>query len=204
MKTTLAVIGDRAAQEIVDLAEQDTDRFHKVVKLYYDPADFSQRASELHSEDSVSYIVGISDTALKRAIVQACERVGWNPVSIIHPSAWIAKTAVVAEGSFVAPCSVVSSQARVGKHSIVHFHASVGHDALVGEYCALLPGARLSGYTKVGSDTVIGSNAFIAQGVEVGSLSRVDALTYVSRSLPAQHIVSVRHPVPVPRVVYDQ
>ena len=98
------------------------------------------------------------------------------------------------------PLAAVSSFAKVGKHAIVHIHSSVGHDVRVGDYSAILPGARLSGKAQLGQRVLVGSNSFIAASVDIGDDCQIDALTYVQHDLPTGHIASVRTKRPVRRV----
>ncbi|MCA9160126.1 MAG: hypothetical protein KDA72_17450 [Planctomycetales bacterium] len=201
----LIVLGERTAAEIVEAAQLAYGaRFESIERLYFDATNFATldvpRLSASGSE--VYYHVGIASDELKMQVVQACERVGWKPQSVVHPSAVISPSAVLHHGVFVGPLAVVSSHVVVEQHSILHLHASIGHDARIGQYSSILPGARISGNVLVGQRVLVGSNAFVAAGKSIGDDCRVDAMSYVNQDLPARHIVSPRFPKPVPRVIY--
>ncbi|MDB4545391.1 acyltransferase, partial [bacterium] len=85
-----------------------------------------------------------------------------------------------------------SANARIGNHSIIHIHSSIGHDSQIGEYCAILPGARISGDVVLEDHVLIGSNSFVFQGTQVGRNARIDALTYVRDDIPEKSTLSCR------------
>jgi len=201
---TLIVLGERTATEIVEAAQLAYGPiFKSIERLYFDAKKFADddfpRLSASGAE--VYYHVGIAGDELKMQVVQACERVGWKPQSVVHPSAVISPSAVLHHGVFVGPLAVVSSHAVVEQHSIIHIHASIGHDTQIGEYSSILPGARISGKVLVGQRVLVGSNAFVAAGKSIGNDCRIDAMSYVNLDLPARHILSPRIPKPIPRVV---
>ena len=199
----LVVLGERTATEIVETAHlAHGSEFGSIERLYFDATTFATEDVPrlAASGTEVYYHVGIAGDDLKIRVVQACESVGWQAFSIIHPTAVISPTATLSPGVFIAPLAIVSSHAVVARHSIIHLHASVGHDAHIGQYTAILPGARISGNVQIGERVLIGSNAFVAAGKSIGDDCRVDALSYVNQDLPANHILSLRFPQPVRRV----
>ncbi len=202
-KPVLVVLGDRTAQEILESAQLAyAEQFACIEKCYFEPQKFfaedSLRIGGLSS--SVFFHVGVATDGLKQTIVRACEQVGWQPFSVIHPTAVISDSARLGAGVFVAPLAVVSSEAVVGEHSIIHIHASIGHNSTIGSFSAILPGARISGNVRVGHRTLVGSNAFVAAGKSIGDACRVDAQAYVHQDLPDGFIISPRHPTPLRRV----
>lgn len=199
----LVVLGQRTAIEIMEaIAATACNQFSAIERLVYDEEQFSTHdAPRLNSlACEVFYHVGIATGELKEQVVEACEAVGWSPLTVVHPSAVVSPTARLAPGVFVGPLAVVSSHAVVGAHSIIHIHASIGHDANIGPLAAILPGARISGNVTLGRRVLIGSNAFVAAGKSIGDDCRIDALSYVAQDLPANHICSARYPRPILRV----
>jgi phosphopantetheinyl transferase (holo-ACP synthase) len=65
--------------------------------------------------------------------------------------------------------------ARIGKHVIVNMHVSVGHDVVLGDYCNLSPGSRLSGFSCLEDLVFIGSNAVLMPQTRVGRAGVVAA-----------------------------
>ncbi|MCA9191805.1 MAG: hypothetical protein KDB03_08585 [Planctomycetales bacterium] len=199
----LVIFGDRTANEVFEAATaSDQGSFASIEKLYFEPTKFLQkdfpRLTALATQ--IFYHAAIANERIKQQVVSHCDACGWIPRSIIHPSAIISPSARIAPGTFIAPLAVVSSNAVLDQHVMVHIHASIGHDSHISEFSAVLPGARICGNVKIGKRSLIGSNAFVAAGITIGDDCQVDALTYVLKSLPSNHVFSTRAKSPVLRV----
>ena len=199
----LVILGDRTANEILEAALlAHRAQFATIEKIYFEQEKFlSQDVPRLSANtDDIFFHAGMANEAVKRNVVEACLSIGWKAQSVIHPTAVIAPSATIHPGVFVGPLAVISSQAIVEQHCIVHLHASVGHDARIGEYSAILPGARISGNVVIGQRSLIGSNAFVAAGKTIGNDCRVDALSYVQQDLADGYMLSPRYPKALKRV----
>lgn len=130
-----------------------------------------------------SYILSMADSGLRARCREAAERCGLVAESVIHPQAWVAPSAQVGPGCFLAPGSCVSTGARLGGHCIINLNATIGHDAAIGRDDIINPGAAISGRVRLGERVLVGANAFIYQGLEIGDDCRIDALAHVARSL---------------------
>ncbi len=148
----------------------------------------------------VYFHIAIANIDVRKESITYCERLNLKPYTVCHPTAVISPTAKIGKGVFVGPLAVVSSHAVIDDYCLVHLHASRSHDARVGRFNSILPGARISGNAHLGENCLVGSNAFIAAGVRVGDDSQIDALTYVSRDVPPNMLVSARSKLPVPRL----
>jgi len=84
----------------------------------------------------------------------------------IHPTALVAKDAVLGKGVALGPYTVVESGASLGEGTVMHGHCYVGHGTSVGKNCLLYPGVILREHITVGSrviiqpGTVIGSDGY--------------------------------------------
>lgn len=198
----LVVLGDKTANEVLEAAEVGcSGQFDAIEKVYFADDDFDEQHVQRLRTSEVFFNVGIANDGLKQVIVARCLAAGWHPKAVVHPSAVVAPSALVGAGAFVGPLAVVSSNAAVGEHAIVHIHCSIGHDSVLGNFCSILPGARISGSVKIGERTLVGSNAFVAAGTIIGDDCRIDAMAYVRDALPAGYIISPRSPHPVRRVL---
>lgn len=195
MTRALLVFGDQTASEIVSAAQEAyADRFDVVRKfLYTDQLEQDEAFCEfVNSNSEIHYILGMIDVRLKPKVEQFAQQKNLVPFTVIHPTAYVAPSATIGAGSFIAPQAVVSVNARIGSHSIVHIHSSIGHDCQIGDFCAVLPGARISGNVVLEDGVMIGSGAFVFQGVKIGFRAHVDALTYVRHDVEPKRTVSCR------------
>jgi len=79
----------------------------------------------------------------------------------IHPTAVVAKDALLGKGVVLGPYTVVESGASLGEGTVVHGHCYVGHGTSVGKNCLLYPGVILREHITVGSRVIIQPGAVI-------------------------------------------
>ncbi len=142
----------------------------------------------------INYIIGFSDYEQRKKCSEGLKKYSnFNPVSIINPTAYIAKSAKIGLGCYIGANATISSNAELKNHCSINLNATIGHDAELDEHVVVLPGARISGNVKIGEGTLVGANAFIHQGVSVGKENLIDALTYIHDDLPDRMISSSRN-----------
>ncbi|HEY6798035.1 MAG TPA: acetyltransferase [Kineosporiaceae bacterium] len=118
----------------------------------------------------------------------------------VHPSALIAPTAVLGEGSVVLHGAIVQPNAIIGRHVLVNTAASVDHDCVVGDFVHVSPHVTLCGHVQVGEGTHIGAGAVVIPKVRIGRWCRVGAGAVVLSDLP-DHVTAVGNPA---RVLADR
>ncbi|EKD87280.1 MAG: acetyltransferase [uncultured bacterium] len=111
--------------------------------------------------------------------------IGLTPVTVIHPTAFIADNAVIGDGcQFMAGASV-GVQAQLGKECIINTNASVDHECVLGDGVGVAPGATLCGEVKVGINGWIGAGATVLPRITIGADSIVGAGAVVIRDVPS-------------------
>jgi sugar O-acyltransferase (sialic acid O-acetyltransferase NeuD family) len=88
-------------------------------------------------------------------------------ISVISPDSYVASTAIVMNGVFIAAMSVVSVDAHIGFGCIINHGAIVEHDCLVGDFCHIAPNATLLGGVSLGKRVFVGAGAIILPGVRI-------------------------------------
>jgi len=121
------------------------------------------------------FFCAIGDNGARARMVRLAEQLGWKPATLVHPSAILARSAKIGAGTYVGPAAVICSNATIGAHVIIDIQVSVGHDAIVEDFCAVFPGARITGRCRLGKYTLVGSNAALLPGTVVGDRAVVGA-----------------------------
>ncbi len=118
---------------------------------------------------------------LHDGLVQA----GLTPVTVVHPTAWVASNAVVGEGAQIMAGAIVQAEARVGRQCIINTNASVDHEVILGEGSEVAPGATVCGSVKVGMNAWICAGAVVVPFVTIGADAVVGAGAVVLQDVPA-------------------
>jgi sugar O-acyltransferase (sialic acid O-acetyltransferase NeuD family) len=126
-------------------------------------------------------IIAIGNNSIRKNVMS---KIRHSFGRIIHPSALVADSAVIGEGSVVIHNSVVQAEARIGQHCIVNTSATVDHECQLGDFVHISPNATLCGNVWVGEGTHIGTSATVIPGIRIGKWCTIGAGTVVTRNIP--------------------
>lgn len=114
-------------------------------------------------------IGSLAPGSARRAVFERCAARGRVFVTVVHPAATVAVTAVLGEGAQVMAGAIIQPGTIIGRNAIINTRAAVDHDCWIGDHVHIAPGAVLSGGVTIGSDTHIGTGAVIIQGIAIGA-----------------------------------
>lgn len=106
-------------------------------------------------------IVGIGNNRVRKELMQKAREIGFKVATLIHPTAYISRSATIEEGVVIEPRAIVNAHTTIGLGSIVSVGAIVDHDVIVGECCHIntgaivKAGAQIPGYQKLEAGEVV-------------------------------------------------
>jgi sugar O-acyltransferase (sialic acid O-acetyltransferase NeuD family) len=152
----------------------------------------SQDLARLAGEGVEGVLLGFGAAQGRQQIVAAVSAAGLTLPTLVHPSAQIAASAMLADGVQVLPQVSIGPNARIGHGGLINTGAIVEHDVSVGDYAVVDPGAVLAGRVRIGESVEVGSGAVVIPDVEVGTGATVGAGAVVTRTVaPGQTVVGV-------------
>ena len=105
--------------------------------------------------------VGIGNNKFRNELLQRLEQEGYEIPTLLHPTAYISKTAVIGKGTVVEPKAIVNANSRIGVGCIISVGAIVDHDVVL-EVCVHVnagaickAGSRIKAFTKVDAGEII-------------------------------------------------
>jgi UDP-perosamine 4-acetyltransferase len=147
------------------------------------PVYGSDRLGEIVDEGVIHVAVAIAAGAVRMRILNAVEAIGARIVTVIHPTALVAPSASIGEGSFIKAGAIVETNTSVGRMCIIDNGAILPHDNELGDACHVAPGASLGSGIKVGGMSIIGIGASVATGVTIGEAVIVTPGSVVTEDL---------------------
>lgn len=115
------------------------------------------------------FVCAIGDGATRKKVVENLEARGAHFISVVHPTAVVADTAVLGKGTILYPFSLVSDNTRIGNGCIINMFSSVAHDVVMGDYCTVSAHCDITGQCMLGNNVFLGSGAGMVPGVTVGN-----------------------------------
>jgi UDP-perosamine 4-acetyltransferase len=185
-----------AGREVLGFVDDDPTRAGSLVLGL--PVHTRDWLRERVSAGGVSVALGIGDNAARQAIAHRIREMGASLCIAAHPTAVIAASARVGEGTVLMAGAIVNADAVIGVGAIVNTSAVVEHDVVVGDFAHLSPGAVLAGASALGTLSSLGAGAVVIHCVAVGAGTVVGAGAVVSRPLP-DHVVAYGVPARVHR-----
>ncbi len=140
-------------------------------------------------EEGDELIMAIGSPAGKLKVATKLKENGAKFATFIHPTAVVAKSAVLGEGVVICPQSFVSADANVGDFVAVNGLSSVGHDVVVGKFSTLSAHVDLTGYVQVGDGVFFGTGAKVLPKVKIGSAAKIGAGATIIRSVPENSVM---------------
>lgn len=134
--------------------------------------------------DGNDVIVAIGDNRTRLDLTVELGLSGFNPVTLIHPTAVVAQSAYLEQGTVIFAQAVVQAAARIGRAVIVNTAATVDHDCIVGDGAHLSPGVHLGGEVQVGDYSWLGVGAAVINRAAIGRGVTVGAGSCVIGNLP--------------------
>lgn len=110
---------------------------------------------------------------------------GYEPLSVVHPRAFIASDAHLGKGCQVLAFGAVCAGANLGDAVIVNTKASIDHDCNIGNGVHVAPGATLAGEVVVGDFAFIGAGAIVLPCIRIGAGAIIGAGAVVTKDVAA-------------------
>jgi len=88
--------------------------------------------------------------------------------NVIHPTAYISKSAVIGVGVFANAYSIVQAGCKIGNGVILGSGAIAEHDSELGECSQIGPNASTTGYVKIGERTFLGACSCVINSICIG------------------------------------
>lgn len=105
--------------------------------------------ASVSDKEAKQFLVCAGDPALRHKIYAEINRLSLTLARVVHPMAYIARSAMIGDGAIIYPGVFVGPFAQVGANVLLNAHVVIGHDACLNESVVLSPGARLCGHSTL-------------------------------------------------------
>jgi len=85
--------------------------------------------------------VGIGNNIVRDKLIDRLVELGYRVPVLIHPSAYVSKSAEIMSGTIIEPKAIVNANSQVGRGCIISVGSIVDHNVQVGKACHINSGA---------------------------------------------------------------
>ncbi len=140
-----------------------------------------QRPDEVARLKEKRVVIAVGDPSLRYRFMQEFDMLGAHFGTIVHPTAYVANTAVIEDGVVLCPMTFVGPFAHLSRNCVLNVHAVAGHDVKIGECAVLSPGADVNGHGLVGEGALLGAGAVISPRAGLGAFGKLSAGSVLTR-----------------------
>lgn len=120
---------------------------------------------------------------------QWLQQQGIQPLTVVHPRAFVAADAVIGQGTQILAMSAVCAGAKLGHAVIVNTSASIDHGCVLENGVHVGPGAHLAGEVHVDEHAFIGAGAVVLPRLKIGRGAVIGAGAVVTHDVASSKTV---------------
>lgn len=151
-------------------------------------------------------VIAIGDNGVRRGLARFVDGLGIPLVNAVHPSATLARNAVLGRNVVIAAGVVVCAHCQIGDSVILNTGSIVDYQTMVGEGAHVCPGVRVGGRAKIESGAFVGIGATVIPNITIGCEAIVGAGSVVIEDVrPMSTVVGVpAHPIKLATATDDE
>lgn len=128
------------------------------------------------------FVCAIGSSKIRKDVIGKLGAVHY--ATLIDPSVLISDRVAVGEGTIICAENIITVDITIGNHVIINLDCTIGHDAVLYDFVTLYLSVNVSGITKIGECSEVGTGAQIIQMKKIGSNSIVGAGAVVVKDIP--------------------
>ena len=127
-----------------------------------DVISFEQLCGDEHRDREVA--IAVADTQVRRRLADRCAAQGLSFLSIVDATHIRFENVSVGEGAIFCANTMLTGDARIGRHFQCNLYSYVAHDCRIGDFVTFAPRVSCNGRVEIGDHAYIGTGATLKQG----------------------------------------
>lgn len=139
---------------------------------------------DLETLDKTCKIVNSIVSPEKKIFNEQVRKLGFSFISIIHPSAYVSRSAKIGNGVIINSGVQIAANAAIEDFVIINRGTLIGHDVILQAYSYVSTGANIASFVNVGRMVRISMGVNIVEHVNIGENAVVGAGSLVTQDIP--------------------
>lgn len=118
------------------------------------------------------------------------EKAGIQPLSVIHPNAYVDSTTEIGSGCQIMPGVTINKFTKIGKQCILNTSCTIDHESTIGNGVHIMGSAAIAGRIQISDWATIGTNATILPDLKIAVNSYVGAGSVVTKDTQEHSVVA--------------
>lgn len=142
--------------------------------------------------NGASLVIAVGDPAGRQKVYEKIKAFPLKYPALVHPSARVAASASIGEGSIVSMDVIVQVNSRIGSHVFINMRTVLGHDVVIEDFSTCLVSCIISGNVIIKKGALLGSNCVIKEKLTIGKGAKVSIGAVVSFDVEDGHVAMSR------------
>jgi UDP-perosamine 4-acetyltransferase len=121
------------------------------------------------NRENIALTIGVGIGPGRRSLFEAWRAHGFEFPHLAHPSAIVARSAMIAEGAQIMAGAIVQPDVKIGRNAVINTSASIDHDSEISDHVFISPGVVVAGEVRVGLGVFVGAGAVLLPRVAIGA-----------------------------------
>lgn len=147
---------------------------------------------EYHVDVEDYFVIAFGNCDAKEKVVQRIRNLGGHFITLVHPTAIVARTARIGEGNIIGPASIIGPNAKLGDFNLLTSQSVISHDCKIGSY-NFFSSSLLCGHTQVGDGNYFGVHATTIPDISIGNHNVIQAGMVMNKSVENDTTVFYRY-----------
>jgi UDP-perosamine 4-acetyltransferase len=126
-------------------------------------------------ERAVIGVGGYRDNHARKLVFNRAKSLGFELVTAIAPSAIVAPSATIGEGSVLFPGAIINTKAAIGRNVVVATGSTVDHETLIEDHVLISAGVTVGANVHICEGALLAIGSTVITGVRIGANSLVAA-----------------------------
>jgi sugar O-acyltransferase (sialic acid O-acetyltransferase NeuD family) len=141
-----------------------------------------------HKRESVSCVVAIGDSLIRKNIVKRLEEENVRFFSLVDPSVIYDDKLQVGNGTIIQAGSIINPDTKIGNHVFINLDSTIGHDCLLEDFTTISTGVHINGNCFIYEGAYIGSGTVTKEDTKIGKWSIIGAGSVVVNDVKANSV----------------
>lgn len=120
------------------------------------------------------FLIGVAHVGFRQKVIATLKSKGARFYTLIHPTALIAKDAVIGEGCTIAPFCIIGPNAHLGDFNILTSYSTISHDCRVGVNNSFST-VIVCGRVKIGNNNTFYVRSTVQPDLNIGDNNTIAA-----------------------------
>ncbi len=120
---------------------------------------------------------------IRKKIFNKFKKLGFNFLTVKHPSAIISNFATISEGAQILTHASIMPNSYIGKNCVINTNSSIDHDSRLDDNVNISPSSTICGNVYIKEGTYIGASSTILNNVTIGKNCHVAPGSIVNKNI---------------------